>query len=104
MGDETDDAPEGWRVRQRPAVIAGVATPIVLLGLLVFAAQFYDKDLRPSQRPRVTAFPAPGVETFIHDGVEDPNRRTRRIPTDPRIEAAERAVARDGLAGWEAAR
>lgn len=103
MGDASDDAPEGWRVRQRPAVIAAVATPVALFGLLMVAAHFYNKDVRPPQRP-VTTFPAPGIETFIHDGVEDPNRPVRRVATDPRIAAAKRAVVRGGLAAWKADR
>lgn len=103
MGDDAADAPEGWRVRQRPAMIAGIATPVVLLGSLLVAAHFYRKDLRPPP-PLVTTFPAPGIETFIHDGAHDPQRPVRQGTTDLRIQAAKRAVVRDRPAGWSVAR
>lgn len=94
---------EGWRVRQRPALIAGIATPLALLGLLMLGARFYDASIRPERRP-VTTFPAPGIETFVHDGAKDPDRPQRRVATDQRIEAAKNAIVRDGLPGWDGAR
>lgn len=101
---EQDDAPEGWEVRHRPALIAAVAMPAVMLALLLVAGHFYDADLRPKTwRPIVTQ-PAPGLETYIHDGGKDPHRPHRVARPDPSIAAAKRAVAAEGLPGWRSAR
>jgi hypothetical protein len=97
-------APEGWGVRHRPAVVAAVATPVVVALLLLAAGWFYTRALKPETRAPVHTFPAPGLESYIHDGVNDPQRPPPRPRADPRIEAAKRSVAQGGLAGWEAAR
>lgn len=99
-----DRAPEGWGVRHRPAVIAALATPMVLALLLFAAGRFYIRDLRPATRQPVHVQPAPGLETYIHDGVNDPERPPARPRADPRIKAAKRSVVRTGLAGWDTAR
>lgn len=95
--------PEAWGVRHRPAVIAALATPALLALLLLGAGRLYIADLRPATRQPVHTQPAPGLETYIHDGVGDPERPPPRPRTDPRIEAAKRSVARTGLPGWGAA-
>lgn len=101
MVERPEAIPESWSVRHRPAVVAAVAVPVLLAGLLLAGGWLYDRDLRPSTRRPVTPFPSPGLETFIHDGTEDPYRpRVGTLP-DPRIAAAKRAVVEDGIAGWE---
>lgn len=99
-----DAEPEGWGVRHRPAVIAALVTPPTLALLLAAAGWFYVRDLRPATREPVHIQPAPGLETYIHDGVNDPQRLPPRPRTDPRLAAAKRAVVADGLPGWEARR
>lgn len=96
--------PEGWGVRHRPAVIAALATPTLLALLLFGAGRFYIRDLRPGTRQPVHTQPAPGLETYIHDGVRDPERPLPHPRADPRIEAAKRSVTRTGLPGWGAPR
>lgn len=101
MPDRTpDDAPERWRVPQRPFFIAGALLPLALLAAVIIAGRAYDAHLRPAHRAPVTTFPAPGVETFIHDGRADPIRSTRPTATDPAIAAAKRRVVVDGVPGW----
>ena len=98
------DAPEGWHVPQRPAFIAAVAVPLVLLIVVAAAGRLYDRHLRPAHRQPVTTFPAPGVETFIHDGVRDPVRHPAPPAQDAAVAAAKRQVAAQGLADWSARR
>lgn len=101
---DRDDEPEGWQVPQRPAVIAALAVPAGLLALLLVAGHFYARDVQPLHRQPIETFPAPGIETYIHDGALDPHRPRPARPRDPAIAAAKRAVAAQGLAGWEARR
>ena len=96
--------PEGWQVRHRPALIAALAVPVALLTLLIAASFAYNRTIRPNTFQPVTTLPGPGLETFVHDGVEDPRRPAVRTRPDPQVQAAKRAVVREGLAGWEAAR
>ena len=97
---ERDDRPEGWDVPHRPAVIAAIATPAVLLALLIAAGIFYDRDLRPGTTQPVKAQPAPGLETYIHDGANDPYRPKAIAPRDPAFAAVKRGLVADGLPGW----
>ena len=101
MTDRSDVDAEGWAVRHRPAVIAAVAVPCGLAACLFAAGWLYDRDLRPAARQPVTPFPAPGLETEIHDGARDPHRPLAPVRSDPRIAVAKRAVVGSGIAGWE---
>lgn len=101
MDERREAVPEGWSVRHRPAVIAALAVPLVLAVLLIVAGWFYDRDLRPTIRQSVTPFPAPGLETFIHDGAQDPYRPRSPVKPDPAIATAKRAIVRDGIVGWK---
>jgi len=101
MDERPAAAPERWDVRHRPALIAGLATPVVMLALLLVSGWLYNRNLRPRTQQPVTAFPAPGLQTFIHDGVEDPYRLRPRTRPDAQVAAAKRAVVADGIAGWE---
>ena len=96
-----DNAPEGWRVPQRIALITAVLVPLAMLAIVVAAGWVYNHRLHPPRRQPVTTFPAPGVETFIHDGAADPERPVTPPPVDPAIDAAKRRVAADGLADWQ---
>ncbi|SEM57245.1 hypothetical protein SAMN05192583_0680 [Sphingomonas gellani] len=98
---ERDDVPEGWSVRHRPALVAALATPLVLTVLLAIAGWLYCERLRPVVRQPVTAFPAPGLETFVHDGVADPYRPSRHTRPDPTIAAAKRSVVDGGIRDWQ---
>lgn len=91
---------ETWYVVQRAPVIAAVATLATLLASVVIAAHVYDRTLQPTHLRPVQTFPAPGVDTFIHDGVNDPHRPLPAPSPTPAIEAAKRQVVHDGLAGW----
>ena len=101
MDERPAAAPEGWHVRHRPAVIAGLATPLALVVLLLVTGWLYDRHLRAKTQQPVTTFPAPGLETFIHDGTKDPYRLQRKPQPDAAVTAAKRAVVADGIAGWE---
>lgn len=101
MDERPAAAPEGWSVRHKPAVIAAVATPLLLALLLVVAGWFYDRDLRPATRAPTTPFPAPGLETAIHDGARDPHRPPVVVEPDMQVRAAKRAVLAEGIAGWD---
>jgi len=101
MDERPEEAAEGWSVRHRPAVIAGLATPVVLLVLLLVSGWLYNRELRPATRQPVTAFPAPGLQTFIHDGTQDPYRPRIKAQPDAQVMAAKRAIVADGIAGWE---
>jgi hypothetical protein len=90
-----DDAPEGWHVPQRPAMIAAVAAPLTLLAVVSGAGWLYTHTLKPVPRQPI-ALPAPGVESYIHDGARDPVRREAKPKRDARIEAAKRAVVAQG--------
>lgn len=99
---ERQDGPERWTIGRRAGRVAGiaaVAVPVGLLGAVALAGWFYDRDLRPEMR-RVTTFPAPGVETFIHDGALDPHKAAPHPRPDSAVAAAKRATAAEGLAGW----
>lgn len=102
MADDT--TPEGWGVRHRPAVIAAIVAPLALGLLLLIAGWFYTARLKPQIRQPVHAFPAPGLETYIHEGARDPYIPPKRPRADPAVTAAKRSVAKTGLPGWEAAR
>lgn len=104
MADANDDTPEGWGVRQKPALIAGLATPVLLLIALLVAGWFYDRDLRPKTQQPIVSFPAPGLETFVHDGVQDPQRPAGPATPLPAIEQAKRSVVSGGLVGWTSRR
>jgi hypothetical protein len=99
-----NDAPEGWRVPQRVAFIAAAAVPMVLLAALLLAGRLYDDRLRPAHRQPVTTFPAPGVETFIHDGGHDPHRPAPRARADAALVSAKQQVVAGGLSNWAAPR
>ena len=101
MDERPAASPEEWHVRHRPALIAGLATPVVLLVLLLITGWLYNRNLRPLTQQPVTAFPAPGLQTFIHDGVEDPYRPRPRATPDAQVAAAKRAIVADGIPGWE---
>jgi hypothetical protein len=90
-----DDAPEGWQVPQRRAVIAAIAAPLTLLALVAGAGWLYERDFAVRQRP-VTAFPAPGVESYVHDGARDPERPELKPQRDAQVDAAKRAVVAGG--------
>jgi hypothetical protein len=92
----SDEAPEGWQVRQRPAMIAAVMIPLVLLLVVTVAGWFYCRDLAPARRAPVTTFPAPGIETYSHDGAGDPQRPLPPTKADPRLDAAKRATVAQG--------
>ncbi|WP_156678106.1 hypothetical protein [Sphingomonas profundi] len=91
-----DDAPEGWRVPQRPAMIAAAVVPAALLALVALAGWAYEREIAPRRHAPITTFPAPGIETFVHDGAGDPPRPEPRRAADPRLAAAKRAVAAGG--------
>jgi len=90
-----DDTPEGWHVPQRPAMIFAVAAPLTLLAVAAGAGWLYDRDLAPKRGP-VTPFPAPGVESFVHDGGNDPVRPASKPKRDAPVEAAKRAIVANG--------
>jgi hypothetical protein len=91
-----DDPSEGWAVPQRVPMIAAIAIPLTLLIVLIAAGWFYRHDLAPRRHPPVTVFPAPGVETYVHDGARDPVRSVATPTPDPRIDAAKRAIVAQG--------
>ena len=100
MADERDDEPEGWGVPFRIGAISGIAVPVVL-GLAVLAAgAVYDHTLRPKIVYTVTPQPAPGLETDIHAGTNDPEVAPPLAYPDPYIERAKAEVAAQGIAGW----
>lgn len=101
MAERADDGPEGWRVPQRVPMIAAAAVPLGLLALLSLAGRFYELRLAPPH-PAATAFPAPGIETFLHDGVRHPAAPQPKPAPDPAIAAAKRLVIAEGLPGWPA--
>lgn len=93
------DAPEGWRVPQRIAFVAALLVPLTLLVVIVAAGWVYGHYLRPKRQQPMTTFPAPGIETYIHDGHGDPARPPPQVQTDTAIAAAKRETAR-GPADW----
>jgi hypothetical protein len=97
---ERDDEPEGWGVHQRVAYLAAAAMPVVLLAIVLAAGWAYARWLEPLTRQPVKTFPAPGIETFIHDGSNDPPRARPSAKTDPAVEVAKQAVLANGAAGW----
>lgn len=98
MADAPDDAhaPEGWQVPQRKAMIAAVSFPLALLTIVLVGGWFYERDVAPGHRAPVTTFPAPGLETAIHDGALDPERPPLPTRPDPAIAAAKRAQIERG--------
>lgn len=96
MADRDD---EGWHVPQRLPIAVAAATVMLIVALLLVAAREY-QGLRFAHRGAVNTFPAPGIETFAHDGVEDPHRPAASAARDPAIERAKHAVVAQGLAGW----
>lgn len=93
---ERDDEPEGWAVRTRPAYIAAAVTPVMLLVGVLAAGWGYTKYLQPETRQGVKPFPAPGIESYIHDGLGDPERVRPRTKTDAAVETAKRAAIAEG--------
>lgn len=91
---------EGWRVPQRVPAIAAAGTLVLVATLLVIAGFIYNHHIAPKRRAPVTTFPAPGVESYVHDGQGDPPRPRAYPRPDPAIEAAKRAVVERGLPGW----
>lgn len=100
MAERPEAEQEGWHVPQRLPTIVAVATPLVLLMLLISAGWLYNRTIAPKRHQPITTFPAPGVETDMHDGGQDPPRQDPPPPPDPAVERAKRAVAADGLPGW----
>lgn len=100
MADRPEAAPEGWQVPQRAPMIAAALVPLVLLAALLGLGHLYDVRLRPQTHVAVQTFPAPGIDTYIHDGGRDPERPRPHPAPDPAVERAKRAVAAQGLAGW----
>lgn len=87
---------ETWRVPQRAPAIAAVALLVLVAVLLLLAWRVYARDIAPKRHAPTTTFPAPGIETFVHDGVRDPER-PRATPTpDVTLTAAKRAVVAEG--------
>lgn len=87
---------ETWRVPQRAPAIAAAALLVLVAILLVLAWRVYAGSIAPTRHPPLTTFPAPGVETFVHDGVRDPER-PRAAPTPDRaLAAAKAAVVAEG--------
>lgn len=97
---DTDRAPEGWHVPQRVAFVAAALVPLALLLGVVATGRGYVCHERPVLHHRTATFPAPGVETFIHDGHGDPVRPPQPVAIDPAVAAAKQAVVHEGIAGW----
>lgn len=91
-----DPPPESWDVPQRRAMIVAVSVPVALLAMLFLAGRLYDRDLRPQHLRPVTAFPAPGLESAVHDGGGDPHRIPDSARGEPAVEAAKRDVVAEG--------
>ena len=100
MAERPEAEPEDWRVPQRAPMIAAVAIPLGLLGAVALAGHFYGSRIAPARAERVTPFPAPGIETYVHPGARDPHLPPAPHRPDPAIAAAKRAIVRDGMAGW----
>lgn len=100
MAEREKPRHEGWQVAQRPAVLGAVLVPLGLLGSLLLAGRAYEGKIEPRHFQPVRTFPAPGVETFIHDGTGDPHRPKSRPAPDRGVEAAEREIVQEGLPGW----
>ena len=92
--------PQGWQVPQRTPVLVAVAVLALLLALLGVAGWVYRSTLAPQHTQPMHSFPAPGVESFVHDGVEDPHTPSSPPRRDPAIEAAKRDIVAHGIAGW----
>jgi hypothetical protein len=90
-----DDAPEGWHVPQRRAMIFAAVAPLTLLAVVAGAGWLYRRDLAPHYAP-VIPLPAPGIESFPHDGGNDPVRPAPQPKRDAPVEAAKRAIVAQG--------
>ena len=91
-----DDASEDWYVPQRRGMLAAAAIPLVLLLLVVSAGWSYNRYLAPAHRAPIKTLPAPGIETYIHDGAGDPHRPVVPGKPDSRLDAAKRATIAQG--------
>lgn len=100
MAERPDAEPEGWHVPQRAPMIAAAVLPLLLLVLLAIAAHVYATHWEGERNRAPKIFPAPGIESYIHDGPLDPDRAPARPAPDPAIVAAKRAVVTQGIAGW----
>lgn len=87
---------EDWRVPQGAPAIAAVGLLTTIAAVLLLAGHVYDTHIAPKHRAPVATFPAPGVETYVHDGALDPERPRPRATVDPALAAAERAVVAEG--------
>lgn len=96
--------PENWTVPEVKPLGVALATLGMLIAVLLLAGWFYRQRIEPKRQQPVRTFPAPGVETFTHDGAHDPDRLRLPLPADPAVEAAKRQVVAEGLPGWSAAR
>lgn len=81
---------------QRTPALAAIGLLSVIATLLVLAGHVYDTHIAPRHRAPVSTFPAPGVETYVHDGALDPERPRPHATVDPALAAAERAVVAEG--------
>lgn len=101
MAEPPEAGPESWYVPQRGPMLAAAAVPLALMALLAVAGRFYEARLAPRRHAPVT-FPAPGIESYVHDGMLDPDRARPGPAPDAALAAAKRAVVADGLPGWPA--
>lgn len=96
--------PEGWAVPMVKPLAAAGATLGMLLAMLTLAGWVYHKHLQSHRFQPLATFPAPGVETFIHDGTRDVDRPPPPPRADADLEQAKRAVVAGGIPGWESQR
>lgn len=95
MAEQDDAAPEGWQVPQGRALLAMLLIPLLLALAVWGSARVYDRRVKPRLYRDVATFPAPGIETYIHDGESDPVRTPARPHADAAIEAAKRSLVAD---------
>lgn len=91
---------EGWRVAQRRPLFAALTTLAFVAVMLGVAGYAYERTIAPKRTLSVQPFPAPGIESAIHDGAGDPVRPQPAVRPDREIEAAKDAVVAEGLPGW----
>ncbi|MGN6621558.1 MAG: hypothetical protein ACTHKR_10910 [Sphingomonas sp.] len=96
-----DEHKESWAVPFRIGAISGVMTPVVLVLIVLGCGAIYRHSLRPALVYSVTPQPAPGLETAIHPGTNDPEVAMPPTKPDPAITRAKREIVAGGLAGWE---